>query len=360
MLSDNHISRAEALRDDRLETDGKPAYRCAICGEVYPSELLARTHVTRADDLDHCGAAGINATEYVPVEVIDEEGEVLIPLLTACDPRKVNGISVSTVPDDDERLPESHDRRHRLIIQATVENFDTDYTDIWERATELIEDEGLEALSYENVRRTVRRYFAPRTASKPTIPDGGRERLSDLEPMQQAVIIASLANREASDADIAQRVGCAQSYPSQVRDRASTIISRLEDRIDEKPNVEHAVASELDDRALRELRAREYLGSLGVDIDTLEQGLGEHDAQDEAATESTTEAATDPTPDAPETPAGVSTASEGDSRGLEGERTRRMLRQIYGHRRFYRMLLEQSSVQPDDFHLVFPGISKRN
>lgn len=334
----------------KRKLDAPPRFRCGICGGTYPTELLARVHLSRADDADHLTIDGFDCPS-VPIEVTDQDGAMYIPGLESRDPRDARHVNPGDVDLDDPRLPDGADERHRLIIAAAARQFDAPYREIAEAVTERHREEGHDPLSYSTIRRVVRSYFQPAADRQPGSSDA-EERLGDLTPTQQAVVISMLVDPDQTDADIAERIGCARSYPSQVRDRASEIIARIEGTSSAGTRLEGAIAAELGEDDLTALRAHGYLDNLGIDAGALEAAVtsDEGDAEqavrpDGAGTVATADAAGD-----------EETAAERRRQAIE-EPTHSIpaapIRRLYVKTRFYRRVAEETAGSPNAPELVF-------
>lgn len=336
----------ESTRKRKL--DAPPRFCCGICGESFPTELLARVHLSRAEDADHLTIDGFDCSP-VPIEVTDQDGAMYMPVLESRDPRDATHVNASDVPLEDPRLPKGADERHRLIIAAAASQYDAPYKEIAKSVSEHFREEGLEPLSYGTIRRVIRDYFQPAADQQPGSSDG-EERLGDLTPTQQAVVISLFADPDATDAEIADRVGCARSYPSQVRDRAVDIIARIAGKHSAGTRLADAIAPELTGDDLTALRAHGYLDALGIDTGALNAAV----TSDEADAEQ------------PVRPDGAGTVTHEDAAAETAAQRRRQaiaeptepipaapIRRLYVQTRFYRRLAEETAGSPNAPELVF-------
>lgn len=345
--SDNYVSRTDALPDDHIDYDfaGPPRYRCLLCGEEYPTETLARIHLARSQDPDHLHVNGFEG-EAIPVEVVDREDHVFLPVLGPGDPGSVQQVGINHIPVDDPRLPERADERHRWIVATAARNWEHGYREITADVDSRFDELGFEPVSYATVRRIVRRYFVPQAEGQLT-RDGGAEILGDLEALQQAIVISAVTDPERSDVKIANALDCARSYPCQVRERAGAVIARVRARLDEATNIEAALATELRPVDVKALRHHGYLDRLAVDEHKLMASVAaanglwfdDPDQVDEDVKE----------------------VDEGDTeiwgRAEDVDTNERIEREpvlrLYQQVRFYRALLDHSDIAPDDQALVF-------
>lgn len=262
-MSLQHQSPEQA---DDSSTD-RFTYQCPYCEEEYGNEILARTHVTRSEDSDH-----INRNGFMPeteIRVIGDDGEV-----NRTESKRKADIDYDSLTVGD--IPGEYNDQHKCIILAGAHNpYVDEYsndagTGMKSKADEILEEHGLDTLSYSTVRRVLRNFYRPQEVQaekEQKRSEQDEEQLGDLTAKQQAIIIEKLADPDADDSVIAERINnISPSYPRQVyNDRAKDIYTRLKSQVDNGETVEETVLKELEGDDVKELRERGY--DLHVDFE---------------------------------------------------------------------------------------------
>ena len=259
--------------------DGAPeTYRCTLCEERYPHEVLARVHVSRADDPHHMNYSGFDGD--VPIQSFSRQRGNNGDELPECGHDVVRDLEIEHIPEKDPRLPADHDDRHRHIILVAARNFDENYLELTDRISSVFDQRDVEQLSYSTIRRTLRKFFQP----NPDASEGDEESgmLTERTPLQNALIIAMLANPDEPDHQIADRLGCAQSYPAQLRSRSGETLTQLREAIHDGGKLETVVGQELTEGNVTALQVSGYAEKLKIDVDTLQSAVdGEGDVIEE-------------------------------------------------------------------------------
>jgi len=195
-------------------------YRCEHCGTVYDHELLTRVHITRSDDDAHQNHNG--CMPECTIEVIDDSGTLLERRS-----RRPEEIDPTTLTRDD--LPDDlSPKRTEAVFFAAHHPETAAHADL----TQLIEDALADTDRDPPSKRTVSRALA--AFYRPHEDEGPRSRpFAAVSPLQQAIIVASLANPAASAADIARWVDCSESYPPMVMSRRADIVESLKQRLED-------------------------------------------------------------------------------------------------------------------------------
>jgi hypothetical protein len=253
-------------------------FECPHCDVSYSNETLTRVHVTRNDDDDHVNHDGLMPETEITVR--DADTDDYIETVT----RRPKNINVQSITRDD--LPDDLTDRHaEIVLVATWNPYETDYSNLEEQALERFEQYNLDPLSYSTVRRVTRRFYGDGNTGNRTrnmTSNKQPETLSDGTTKQQAVIIARLAHPEDSDARIAERIGTAQSYPSQIYDRFDDVIARLDTKIKNGSDLKTTVVNDLNRDDLGAINEQNLLSDTGVNIDNL---IEAHELFDTAAKE---------------------------------------------------------------------------
>jgi len=231
-------------------------YRCPICGTEYRNELIARIHITRAEDSDHDHHNGL--MPETDITVVDEAGSVVGSVT-----RHPNELNPTTLSTDDFPEKISEPNRHVLTVAAHHPQ-ETTRTTIADYVCSRLEDfEDVDAPAYRTVCSLLNRFYRPHVGGPGADED---ETLDDLKPKQQAIIIARIVNPDASLSAIAKMVGVANSYPSQVLERASHVLNRINSKQDESDD-SIAIRSELSDAAILTLREQGLIDDVEVSFD---------------------------------------------------------------------------------------------
>lgn len=256
------------LTEQRQDRSDVECYRCPDCDATYEHELLTRIHITRSDDEAHKNHDGL--MPETAIEALDADGAVVERITRRPDEMDVRSLE----PVD---LPEAFDeRKRRVLLIAAYHPYVESFADLHERATAVLEQRGLEPVSYGTVRRWVREFFMPQQtteAAEETDPEAPvtaadpDETLDDLTAKQQAVVIHHLADPDASLGEIADRVGCSQTYPSHVYERAGDIIDRLQVKLDDDSSLDELLTESLADETISSLHEDGFLDGLEVDVE---------------------------------------------------------------------------------------------
>jgi hypothetical protein len=197
------------------------------------------------------------------VEVVDKDGNVIETIS-----RRPEEVDVTTVTRDDFPSELTDKRRETLLIATRHPEEDTR-----RRLAEMIEqrlDNGeyeMEAPSERTVGKALDEFYQPYKNND----DGGRDAdsLMELTPKQQAILIARLADSNTSNADIAEMVGCAKSYPGQVFDRYENLLNQLNSRVATGEAPQAIVEEELNSEAIATLDDRNLISALPVNIEAI-------------------------------------------------------------------------------------------
>ena len=260
------------------DTPSDLQYHCPHCDKHYTNEIFTRVHITRSDD-----AAHVNRDGFMPetkIRVTTPDGTHHDTLSKR--PRDINAQSV-TLND----FPNDLTDRHKLILLAATHNpNETEYTELKNRADELFEEHGHDPLSYATVRRVTRRFYRPDTGDRVTAPhnttntDTEQEltrseqinkhgTLTDLTPTQQAIIIATVTHPDDSNVKTADRVNTSQSYPSQVTEKFNEITDRIRNQVNNGDDPATVIGSELTDEDITTLTAKQLLDDIALEPDNL-------------------------------------------------------------------------------------------
>lgn len=228
-------------------------YACPFCETTYDNELLTRVHITRsADDLHK------NHDGFMPetqIKVTDPDGTKLDELQRRPDELNTNELERADLPDEfDER------KQRVLLIGAYRPN--ADYTELHERATAVLEEHDLEPVSYGTIRRWIREFYMPKAhvATAEAQSGDNSESLSELTNKQQAIVIARLADPDASQSELADRAGTSATYPNTVLDRASGLIDQLSERLSAGELLDEIVQENLSREDIERLAQEDLLG----------------------------------------------------------------------------------------------------
>lgn len=247
---------------------GIAAYRCPVCEKTYQHELLARIHITRASDDSHAHRNGL--MPEAEIEAIDADGKVIKTITRSPDELEPETLTVEAFPDG-----LSEKRRHALLI-AAHNPYESSAQAITDRIEKRADETGLAVPGYTTVCRSLKSFYQPPEDDESGAqPDD--ESITDLTAKQQAIIIARLADPDATEARIADMVGCADSYPGQVYDRAEHVIDNIEAECETDDDLPRVLASELSASDIRTLHERGLLAGIPVSLPTAEMD------QDEAA-----------------------------------------------------------------------------
>lgn len=274
------VSDAQPIinRDMSGNSDDAHEFRCPYCNVSYQHELITRVHVTRADDVDHLNYNGI--MPECDIEVVDDDDNIVDTIS-----RRPGDIDLTVLSAED--FPDDLSEQHRRILLVAAQNLhEESYTTISERVKEHLATHSIESPSYSTIRRVIRRFYRPdehQNQSNSTSLNN-KDTLSDLTAKQQAIVIARVLLPEESDTSIADRIGCAYSYPSQVYDQSEHIIDQLNSLREEGDSLIKTVCSELTKDDINELIQRGLMDELPVELDSTtkyQTGLDETTGRDE-------------------------------------------------------------------------------
>lgn len=249
-------------------------YRCPYCGVTYRHELFARVHITRADNEAHIHQNGM--MPEVEIEAIDDDDNVVDTISRRPTDIETEAVSVEDFPD---HLSEQH---RQILVVATRNAHERTYTTIAERVEEHLSDSDIETPSYSTIRRVIRRFYRSEEHESESSSTDDEPTLSGLTPKQQAIVIARVLLPDASDRETAERIGCANSYPSQVYEQAEPIIDRLEHHRESETDVRETICNELSAAAITELVQRGLAENLPIDFAAIV--AEEEEPTEEAAT----------------------------------------------------------------------------
>jgi hypothetical protein len=134
--------------------------------------------------------------------------------------------------------------------------------------------------SHQTVRRALDAFYHPHRSDEQSA-EPSDETLADLTPIQQSIIIAKVMLPEEANTAIADRTGCASSYPGQISTRKEHILTDLRSRVEEGEDIETILEEELSDSALAGLIKDGYLSDIPIDVQSL---AGEMDVDEASST----------------------------------------------------------------------------
>ena len=284
-------------------------YRCPHCGTVYDNELITRVHVTRADDDQHANRNGL--MPECEIEVVDDDGTVIDHRT-----RHPDEVDPSTLTRDDFPGDMTSKRTDAVLVAAHHPDVTT-RTELTALIEEELADTDRDPPADWTVRRALDAFYHPHESSMPT-----DESFSEIPVLQQAVIIANLTLPEASIAEVADRVGCAASYPPQVMERRQYLADAFSDRQAEGETLAAIVRDELPATHLEELVESGHLDDIPIDVGSSAE---KHATQNGDAEAATTSERLDSDWGAPTDDHGVMTASpplsSADEETTEGSQT---------------------------------------
>lgn len=255
--------------NDHQTPVGEHTYRCPYCPVEYPTEVLARVHVTYADDECHEGRDGMTP-EVEPVEC-DASGEQVGTAFTLAGQLNLHGLSLSDIPAAYDGR-EFDERERRALLVAAVNADGTRATaELQDRVRAHLADYDLEPLSADELRALCDHVFHPAVNGESDTEEHGPElttaetRLRDLTPLQQAIVLAHLARPDTERTDLAARVGTARSYPTQVIDARPDLVARLRSRLD-RTSLERLLTERVPGEDLAEIREEGYLDAFDIDL----------------------------------------------------------------------------------------------
>lgn len=209
--------------DDTLQ------YGCPHCDAVYDTELLARVHVTRADDPDHRPHNGMVAACEIPI--VDTDGRIVEHRSRQPDEIDLTAIERGDFPDS------LTDKRRTALVVASRYPQETNREQLTTLIEEWTTDTPWDAPSSWTVGRALNAFYQPDepdTESDSTKTEESKATsVTELEPLQQAIVICRIARPELSQTAIGRRLDCAESYPSQVLNTYEDIHESLATQADE-------------------------------------------------------------------------------------------------------------------------------
>lgn len=226
-------------------------YQCQFCETIYENEITARVHITRSDDEIHQNHNGLMPD--TEIDILGKDGEVIDSVSRRPDEITVDNFSA-------DQLPSEYPEHQRKILQIATQNpYEQEYTTLEDLIVSEFEELDLKIPSYSTIRRVVKEFYDPQSPDQAEAED-----LDDLTPKQQAIIIAHTLLPDEPKSTIADRVGCASSYPAQVFDRAPHVVQQLGQKND--GDIVEAIQSELSEESIIELTSRELVADLPIEF----------------------------------------------------------------------------------------------
>jgi hypothetical protein len=244
-------------------------YRCPYCPAEYPTEILARVHVSYAEDSVHEGRDGMTP-EVEPVEC-DPDGAAVGTAFTLAGQLNLHALSLADMPASYDGREFDERERRALLVAALNAGGTRVATELHDRVGAHLDEHGFDPLSADELEALCGHVFGPDEAETGETGAGGPElttaetRLRDLTPLQQAILLAHLASPDTDGTDLAARVGAARSYPSQVIDTRSDLVARLRSRLD-ATSLERLVADRVPAADLEDIRGEGYLDAFDIDL----------------------------------------------------------------------------------------------
>ena len=251
------------------ESDHERTYRCPYCPAEYPTEMLARVHVTYAGDDRHEGRDGMTP-EVEPVEC-DASGEQVGTAFTLAGQLNLHGLSLSDIPAAYNGREFDERERRALLVAAVNADGTHAAAELRDRVRAHLADYDLEPLSADELRSLCDHLFRPAVEAESDTEEHGPElttaatRLRDLTPLQQAIILAHLARPDTEQTTLATHVGTARSYPTQVIDARPDLVARLRSRLD-RTSLERLVTERVPAEDLAEIEDEGYLDAFDIDL----------------------------------------------------------------------------------------------
>ncbi len=244
------------------ESTDEYVYRCPHCHTTYADERHTRVHITRADDTAHRHRHGLMPEEEI--EVINADGEVIDTRS-----RRPEEVDLTDVTIDDFPADLSHKRKHALVV--ATRNPETDNR---RELTDMVRDR-LESSDWETsppsvptVSRALDGFYHPHESDETSI-ESDEQTLADLTLIQQATIIAKLVLPNEPDTSIADRIGCACSYPGQISDEKEHILTPLQTRLEQGEDIETVLTDGLTADTLAALIDKGFLSEIPLDVQSL-------------------------------------------------------------------------------------------
>ncbi len=255
------------------------SYRCPYCRAEYPTEMLARVHVSYVTDSVHEGHDGMTP-EVEPVEC-DVDGDPVGTAFTLAGQLNLHGLSLSDIPvTHDGRAFDERERR-ALLVAAFNANRSLSKTELRDRVAAHLAGRDLDPLPAREIGALCEHVFGSGGDGETTDDTGQPEitpvetRLRDLTPLQQAVIVAHLTHPDRDPTTLATRVGTARSYPAQVIEGRPDLVARLRSRL-ERTTVERLVAERIPEEDFGEIRDEGLLETFDIDLSAVREQKRRH------------------------------------------------------------------------------------
>lgn len=241
------------------QTDAQ--YRCPHCEATYADERLTRVHITRADDSAHRHHNGLMPEEEI--EVLNADGAMIETRSRRPTKIELSNITVDAFPG------ELSDKRAHILVIATHHPDIDNRRQLTDMVRNRIENGGYDVSppSAQTVRRALDAFYQPHDAGESVEADD--ETLADLTPTQQAILIGQLVLPKESNTGIADRIGCAKSYPGQLKGRKEQVVTRVENRIEDGDGLIPVLADELTGDTLVTLIDEGLLSAIPVDLQSI-------------------------------------------------------------------------------------------
>ena len=268
---------AKAIPDPEMEdsvttndSTDEYTYRCPHCDASYADERLVRVHITRSDDPTHRHRNGLMPEEKI--EVVDDNGQIV-----ATRSKRPEDVDLSEVSMRDFPTDLTTKRKHALVVATRHPEIDN-RRELTTMVNERLADDSWETSppSHQTVRRALDEFYHPHEDETTAVATDD-ETLDVLTPIQQAILIGKLALPDEANTRLADRVGCASSYPSQLVERKSHVFAGLKTRIEQGDDVETILADELSSKSLTTLVQEDLLSNLPIDADTVASDLCDGD-----------------------------------------------------------------------------------
>jgi hypothetical protein len=255
------------------------SYRCPYCRAEYPTEMLARVHVSYATDSVHESHDGMTP-EVEPVEC-DGNGDPVGTAFTLAGQLNLHGLSLSEIPATHDGRSFDERERRALLVAAFNANRSLSETELRDRVAAHLAGRDLDPLPARDIGALCEHVFGSGGDGE-TIDDTGQPeitpaetRLRDLTPLQQAVIVAHLAHPDRDPTALATRVGTARSYPAQVIEGRPDLVARLRSRL-ERTSLERLVAERIPGEDLAEIRDEGLLETFDIDLSAVRERKRRH------------------------------------------------------------------------------------
>jgi len=237
--------RSETVNDEGIK------YRCGECDAEYETELITRVHISRSDDEVHADMDGL--VPEANILKVNQAGEVVGQSLSS-----PTNIDVHRLGIDD--FPSKYNKRERRALLIAAYNPEAgNYRELEDKVNGALREYGLTEFSSDELLKLLAEFYRPHiTHSHKDQATGYEIRTSaddfrDLTPQQQAIIVG-LLNTDLQKKLLAHDViGCTKSYPTQVSQNRSELITTFDIRLDDE-SMENILAEELSDENIWDLR----------------------------------------------------------------------------------------------------------